>query len=180
MVLQHCSRQSLTVQKLFTKRLNTLNITTNKIALHFALNPTTTITHATSPNRLTATLVNPHSPLHMNPTNKRINNIRPASWMYFFLSFSAGSGRPAGANFFLTQLSLRTMRRPPITLRLRRKKLRSKMRPYPRACVTTTPIRPKTAYSGYLRMMTRVEQVHMATTLRRRKRWVRPHGTGIT
>lgn len=28
-------------------------------------------------------------------------------------------------------------------------------------------------------MITRVEQVHMAMTLRRRKRWVRPHGTGV-
>ena len=43
--------------------------------------------------------------------------------------------------------------------------------------MTTTPMRPKTAYSGYLRMMTRVEQEIMARTLQRRKRWVRPHGT---
>ena len=43
--------------------------------------------------------------------------------------------------------------------------------------MTTTPMRPKTAYSGYLRIMTSVEQMTIATTLRRRKRWVRPQGT---
>ena len=119
----------LTVQKLLTNKLNTLNITTNNIALHLALNPTTTITQATNPNKLTNILAKPQSPLHMNPTNSKIKSILPANWIYFFLSFSAGSGRPAGANFFRTQLSLRTMSRPPITLRLRRKKLRSKIRP---------------------------------------------------
>ena len=42
----------------------------------------------------------------------------------------------------------------------------------------TTPMRPKTAYSVYLRMMTRVEQLIMAITLRKRNECVRPHGTG--
>ena len=41
----------------------------------------------------------------------------------------------------------------------------------------TTPMRPTTAYSEYFRMMTRVEHMHMAITLERRKRWVMPHGT---
>ena len=41
----------------------------------------------------------------------------------------------------------------------------------------TTPMRPKTAYSGYLRMMIRVEQIVMATTLTRRKVCVKPQGT---
>lgn len=43
--------------------------------------------------------------------------------------------------------SLKTMRRPPITLKFLRKKLRSKIRPYPNACTMTTPRRPPTAYS---------------------------------
>ena len=37
----------LTVQKLFTNKLNTLNNTTSITALNFALNPTTTMTQAT-------------------------------------------------------------------------------------------------------------------------------------
>ncbi len=41
----------------------------------------------------------------------------------------------------------------------------------------TTPMRPKTAYSGYLRAMTRIEQDSMAITLRARNKCVRPHGT---
>ncbi len=41
----------------------------------------------------------------------------------------------------------------------------------------TTPTRPMTACSLYLRMMTRVEQETMAMTLVMRKRWVRPRGT---
>lgn len=45
-----------TVQKLLTKTLKMLKITTRMIALHFALKPTTTITQATSPNTLTITL----------------------------------------------------------------------------------------------------------------------------
>ena len=65
-----------------------------------------------------------------------------------------------------------------MTDRLRRKKLRSNISPYPSAWVMTTPISPKTAYSGYLRMMIKMEQVVMAQTLMRRKRWVRPQGTG--
>ena len=125
----HISRVLLTVQKLLTKRLNTLSITTNNIALHFALKPTTTITQATNPNKLTNILANPQSPLHMNPTNNSIRRILPASWIYFLRSFSAGKGKPAGANLLRTQLSLSTIRSPPITLRFRRKKLRSNIRP---------------------------------------------------
>jgi len=118
-----------TVQKLFTNKLKMLRITTNITALHLALNPTTTITHATNPNRLTTTLPKPHSPANTNPTKRKINSTLPASWKYILRSFSSIWGNPAGANFVRTQLSLRTMRRPPMTLRLRRKKLRSKMRP---------------------------------------------------
>jgi len=51
------------------------------------------------------------------------------------------------------------------------------MSPYPRAWVTTTAMSPPTAWSEYLRMMTRVEQESMATTLKKRKRWVMPDGT---
>ena len=160
----------LTVQKLLTKMLKMLRIRTSITALNFALNPTTTITHATNPNMLTITLPMPHSPAYTKPMKRTIRSTLPASWKYIFLSFSSICGNPAGANFLRTQLSDKTMRRPPMTLRLRRKKLRSKMRPYPRAWVMTTPRRPATAYSLYLRMITREEQEHMARTLERRKR----------
>lgn len=41
----------------------------------------------------------------------------------------------------------------------------------------TTPRRPNTAQSEYLRIMTSKEHISMATTLTKRKRCVRPHGT---
>lgn len=41
----------------------------------------------------------------------------------------------------------------------------------------TTPRRPNTAQSEYLRIMTSEEHISMATTLTKRKRCVRPHGT---
>ena len=48
---------------------------------------------------------------------------------YFLRSFSERVGRPAKSFLRVYIESLKTMRRPPITLRLRRKKFRSKMRP---------------------------------------------------
>lgn len=41
----------------------------------------------------------------------------------------------------------------------------------------TTPRRPNTAQSEYLRIMTSEEHISMATTLTKRKRCVKPHGT---
>lgn len=41
----------------------------------------------------------------------------------------------------------------------------------------TTPRRPNTAQSEYFRVMTREEHISMATTLTKRKRCVKPHGT---
>jgi len=130
----------LTVQKLLTSRLKTLNITTSMIALNLALKPTTTITQATNPKRATITLQMLHLPLKTKPTNKKIKRTRPASWKYILRSFSSIDGRPAKALDFRTQESDRTIKRPPITDKFRRKKLRSKMSPYPSACVTTTPM----------------------------------------
>ena len=121
--------RNLTVQKLLTSRLKMLRMTTSITALHFALKPTTTITQATNPNKLTTTLAIPQSPAKTNPTNRKINRTLPASWMYILRSFSSIDGSPAGANLLRTQESLRTMRSPPITLRLRRKKFKSNMRP---------------------------------------------------
>src|SRR5436190_19816631 len=118
-----------TVQKLLTNTLNTLNTTTRMIALHFALNPTTTITQATNPKRMTRTLQIDHSPDRTNPINKKINSTLPANWMYIFLSFSSICGRPAGAHLLRTHESERTMSSPPMTLRLRRKNVGSKIRP---------------------------------------------------
>lgn len=69
----------LTAQKLFTSKLNTLKITTNMIALIFALKPTTTITHATNPSKLTMTLAKVHSPATTKPKNKKISRILPAN-----------------------------------------------------------------------------------------------------
>lgn len=167
----------LTVHQLLTKMLKTLKIITRMIPLIFALNPTTTITQATNPSVLTMTLQMVHSPAKTNPTNRKIKRTRPASWTYIFLSFSSICGNPAGANFWRTHESERTMSRPPTTERLRRKKLRSKMRPYPRACVTTTPRRPQTAYSECFRNMIPVEQMVMAMTLTMRKTCVIYFGT---
>ena len=48
---------------------------------------------------------------------------------YFLRSFSERLGRPAKSFLRVYIESLKTIRRPPMTLRLRRKKLRSKMRP---------------------------------------------------
>lgn len=127
--LRTMGQGNLTVQKLLTSRLKMLKMTTNITALHFALKPTTTITQATNPNKLTTTLAIPQSPAKTKPTNRKISRTLPASWMYILRSFSSMDGSPAGANRLRTQESLRTMRRPPITLRLRRKKFKSNMRP---------------------------------------------------
>lgn len=119
----------LTVQKLLTKRLKMLRITTSMVALNFALKPTTTMTQATKPSAATSTRQKLQVPLKTNPTNKKINRTLPASWKYILRSFSSISGSPANAFVLRTHESERTMRRPPITDRLRRKKLRSKMSP---------------------------------------------------
>lgn len=119
----------LTVQKLLTKRLKMLRITTSMVALNFALKPTTTMTHATKPSAATSTRQKLQVPLKTNPTNKKIRRTLPASWKYILRSFSSISGSPANAFVLRTHESERTMRRPPMTDRLRRKKFRSKMRP---------------------------------------------------
>ena len=51
---------------------------------------------------------------------------------YFRLSVSLNDGKPAKSFFLFARVSDKTMRRPPTTLKLRRKKERSKRRPYPR------------------------------------------------
>ena len=70
-----------------------------------------------------------HSPLKTKPTNRKMRSTWPASWKYILRSFSSICGRPAKALVFRTHESESTMRRPPMTERLRRKKLRSKMSP---------------------------------------------------
>lgn len=167
----------LTVQKLLVRTLKTLRMRTNSVALNLALKPTTTMTQETRPSRETTTRQMLHSPVKTKPMKRKIRSTRPASWKYIFRSFSSSWGKPAKAFVFRTQESDKTISRPPMTERFRRKKLRSKMRPYPRAWVITTPIRPATAYSECLRAMTRTEQLNMAITLTMRKRWVMPEGT---
>lgn len=154
-----------------------LKITTSKTALHLALNPTTTITQATNPTKLTKILLTLHSPENTNPMNRKISKTLPASWKYILRSFSSICGSPAKAKRLRCHESERTMSRPPMTERLRRKKFKSKINPYPRAWVTTTPRRPPTAYSEWRRAMTRTEQINIATTLAAKNRWVRPQGT---
>lgn len=51
---------------------------------------------------------------------------------YFLRSFSERLGRPAKSFLRVIIESLKTMKSPPMTLRLRRKKLRSKISPYPK------------------------------------------------
>ena len=48
---------------------------------------------------------------------------------YFFLSVSLILGKPAKGFLLLTMESLKTIKRPPITERLRKKNVKSKMRP---------------------------------------------------
>jgi hypothetical protein len=174
LILRH---SRLTVQKLLTRTLKTLRTTTSNMPLSLALNPTTTMIHATRPSRLTAALQKDQEPEKTNPTNKKISRTLPPSWKYIFRSFSSRVGSPAGAKRFRTQLSDRTIIRPPKTERLRRKKFRSKIRPYPKAWVMTTPHSPMTAYSECRRLITSVEQVIMATMLTMRKTCVIPRGT---
>lgn len=119
----------LTVQKLLTTRLKKLRIMTSMIALSFALKPTTTMTHATKPRSATKTRSSDQVPLKMKPMKRKMSRTRPASWKYILRSFSSISGSPAKAFVFFIQESDSTIRRPPMTDRLRRKKFRSKMRP---------------------------------------------------
>ena len=165
------------VQKLFTKILKMLRMTTNMMALNLALKPTTTMTQATKPSKLTQILQKLQSPRKTKPTKRKMSRTRPASWKYILRSFSSNCGRPAGANFLRTQESDRTIKRPPMTDKLRRKKLRSKTRPYPIPWRTTTPMSPITPWSEFLRAMIIIEQTVMAITLMIRKRCVRPLGT---
>jgi len=79
-------------------------------------------------------------------------------------------GRPANRLFLDTIESLKTMKRPPMTLRLRRKKFRSKIRPYPKPWITTTDRRPPTANSVCFLRMTAPEATSIVTTLTMRKR----------
>ena len=118
----------LTVQKLFTNKLKTLSNTTNITALNFALNPTTTMTQATKPNMLTKTLQKLQLPVNTKPMKRNTKRTLPPSCTYIFLSFSSICGNPAKTRL-RTQLSDKTIRRPPMTERLRRKKFRSKIRP---------------------------------------------------
>jgi hypothetical protein len=134
-----------TVQKLLTRRLKMLRITTRRVALNLALKPTTTMRQAMAPRIETRTLQIDQEPAKTKPTKRKMRRTRPANWKYIFRSFSSIEGSPAKALVFRTHESDKTMSRPPITERFRRKKLRSKIKPYPRAWVTTTPMRPKTA-----------------------------------
>ncbi len=129
--------------------LKTLSMRTKNPADHFALKPTATMMHATRPTTETNTREMLHCPRRMKPTNRKMSRMRPASkklgkcghvpgdtdvitWgstHYFLRSFSDSVGRPAKIFLRVYRESVKTMRRPPMTLRLRRKKLRSKMSP---------------------------------------------------
>jgi hypothetical protein len=137
------------LQKLLAKALKMLRTMTKKAADHLALKPTATIEQAARPKMETNSLAILHSPWMMKPMNRKIRRTRPARRKlegrkvsfrngyietterthYFLRSVSLIEGRPAN-NFFLVIIdSLNTMKRPPMTERLRRKKVRSKMRP---------------------------------------------------
>lgn len=122
-------KRKLTVQKLLTNRLKMLRITTRSVALNLALNPTTTMTQAPAPRRDTRTRQMDHWPVKTNPIKRKMSRTRPASWKYILRSFSSSVGSPAKALVLRTHESERTMRRPPMTDRFRRKKLRSKIKP---------------------------------------------------
>lgn len=134
-----------TDHQLLANTLKILKTTTRNAADHFALKPMATMTHAARPIIETRTRAMLHSPCRMNPRNRKIKRTRPArrklynrqtavntrvkSAHYFLRSVSLIVGKPANGDFRETIESLNTMNRPPMTLKLRRKKLRSKMRP---------------------------------------------------
>ncbi len=68
-----------TDQKLFAMTLNPLRMTTKNAADHFALKPTATITHATSPTMDTKMRPIDHDPWIMNPKKRNMRRTRPAS-----------------------------------------------------------------------------------------------------
>ena len=128
--------------------LNTLKMRTRKAADHLALNPTATMPHAPNPMIDTNTRPTLHCPWMMNPKKRKISKTRPARRKlrklvrnnphgteigvfshYFFRSFSLMVGSPANGVRRVIIESLKTMNNPPMTLKLRKKKLRSKIRP---------------------------------------------------
>ena len=143
-----------------------------------ALKPTATMTQAARPTIETNTRMKFHSPWRMKPRKRKIRRTRPVrrklkqsvnhliprqgkAYYYFLRSFSVRVGRPAKTDLRVIMESLKTMKRPPMTLRLRRKKFKSKIRPYPNPWMTTTPRRPATAYSVNLFIMTASEPVNI-------------------
>lgn len=145
-----CGCAECTVHHALTVKLNMVKTTTRKSALCLALYPTATKRHATSPETLTSPCAMPLWPLKTKPRKRKTRRTRPKSWKYFLRSVSLTPmlGMPTRELFFWLSESESAMRRPPMTERLRRKKVRSKMRPYPKPCVMTTPRRPPVAYSG--------------------------------
>lgn len=141
-----CGWAEWTAHQLFAKTLKMLNTTTRKAADHLALKPTATMTQAARPMMETKTRMKFHSPWRMKPRKRKIKRTRPVrrkleqsvsyqvpgkgkAYYYFLRSFSVRVGRPAKTDLRVIIESLNTMKRPPMTLRLRRKKFRSKIRP---------------------------------------------------
>lgn len=62
------------------KTLKTLRRVTRKLALHLALNPTATMMHAPRPTIETMTRAKDQEPWKMNPMNRKMSRMRPASW----------------------------------------------------------------------------------------------------
>lgn len=80
--LQGGSRRSERVRMLDADRLTlkTLRRRTRKLALHRALKPTATMTHAPKPRMETSTRAIDQLPWMMNPIKRKIKSTRPASW----------------------------------------------------------------------------------------------------
>ena len=106
-----------------------------------------------------------HSPWTTKPRKRKTSKTRPASWKYLRLSVSLIEGKPAKMFFFLIKDSDMTIMRPPITERFLRKKFKSKMRPYPKPCITTTANKPPTAKTACWRLITKNEHANITTTL---------------
>ena len=127
-----CGCAAWTRHHALTAKLNAERTTTRYRALWRALYPTATQMHATRPETLTKPLAMPLWPLKTKPRKRKTRRTRPKSCRYFLRSWSE---TPMGVrlvtidDFFCESESERVMRRPPMTDRLRRKKVRSKMRP---------------------------------------------------
>ena len=143
-----CGCAECTLQKLFANTLKMLNVSTKNAADHLALKPSTTIMQAARPTMVMRKRPMDHEPWITKPTKRKMRRTRPArrkliyilgyysiaknnliATYYFLRSESLIDGKPANLFLLLIIESLKTMNNPPTTLKLRKKNVRSKIKP---------------------------------------------------